>query len=88
VRGGGGEKVLADSSAMDTVEITINGQKVQVPSGATILEAARSAGIYIPRFVVILICRRRRYSGIGLIWGRLQLRTLRRNREGMWPASK
>ena len=33
---------------MDTVTITINGQKVQPPSGTTILEAARSAGIYIP----------------------------------------
>ena len=33
---------------MDTVAITINGQKVQAPSDTTILEAARSAGIYIP----------------------------------------
>jgi NADPH-dependent glutamate synthase beta subunit-like oxidoreductase/ferredoxin len=33
---------------MDTVTITINGQKVQPLSGTTILEAARTAGIYIP----------------------------------------
>ena len=33
---------------MDTVGITINGQKVQVPSGTTILEAARVTGVYIP----------------------------------------
>ena len=33
---------------MDTVSLTINGVKVTAPMGSTILEAARSAGIYIP----------------------------------------
>lgn len=33
---------------MDMVTFTINGQTVQAPKNATILEAARSAGIYIP----------------------------------------
>ena len=33
---------------MNTITLTINGQKVQVPSDATILDAARSAGLYIP----------------------------------------
>jgi len=31
-----------------TVTLTINGQQVSAPEGSTILEAARSAGIYIP----------------------------------------
>jgi predicted molibdopterin-dependent oxidoreductase YjgC len=31
-----------------TVTLTINGQQVTAPAGSTILEAARSAGIYIP----------------------------------------
>ncbi|GAG32578.1 unnamed protein product, partial [marine sediment metagenome] len=33
---------------MNNVRLTINGQEVQVPGETTILEAARSAGIYIP----------------------------------------
>lgn len=33
---------------MEIVTLTINGQTVQAPKNATILEAARSAGIYIP----------------------------------------
>jgi formate dehydrogenase (NADP+) beta subunit len=33
---------------MDRVTLTINAQEVEVPSGTTILEAARNLGIYIP----------------------------------------
>ena len=33
---------------MDNVNLTIDGQQVQVPAGTTILEAARKADIYIP----------------------------------------
>ncbi len=33
---------------MDTVKLTINGKEVTAPAGSTILEAAKSAGIYIP----------------------------------------
>ncbi|MGD9225882.1 MAG: FAD-dependent oxidoreductase [Desulfobacterales bacterium] len=33
---------------MDTVNLTIDGQPVEVPAGTTILEAARQADIYIP----------------------------------------
>ena len=33
---------------MKSVNITIDGQALQVPAGTTILEAARSADIYIP----------------------------------------
>jgi len=33
---------------MDSVYLSIDGQAVEVPAGTTILEAARSAGIYIP----------------------------------------
>ena len=33
---------------MEMVTLTINGQTVQAPKNSTILEAARSAGIYIP----------------------------------------
>ncbi|NOQ19743.1 MAG: 2Fe-2S iron-sulfur cluster binding domain-containing protein, partial [Desulfobacterales bacterium] len=33
---------------MDTINLTIDGQQVQVPVGTTILEAARKADIYIP----------------------------------------
>ncbi len=39
-------RILSDSS--DIVNITINGAKVAAKKGATILEAARAAGIYIP----------------------------------------
>ena len=33
---------------MDMVSLTIDGIKVQVPAGTTVLEAARSANIQIP----------------------------------------
>ena len=33
---------------MDIVNLTIDGQPVEVPAGTTILEAARKAEIYIP----------------------------------------
>lgn len=33
---------------MNMVNLTINGKHIQAPQGATILEAARSAGVYIP----------------------------------------
>ena len=33
---------------MEMVTLTINGQTVQAPKNSTILDAARSAGIYIP----------------------------------------
>ncbi len=33
---------------MTMVNLTINGKQIQAPQGATILEAARAAGIYIP----------------------------------------
>ena len=33
---------------MSMVNLTINGKPIQAPQGATILEAARSAGVYIP----------------------------------------
>ena len=33
---------------MSLVRLTIDGQEVEVPSGTTILEAARAAGVYIP----------------------------------------
>ncbi|UCG09508.1 MAG: (2Fe-2S)-binding protein, partial [Desulfobacterales bacterium] len=33
---------------METVNVIIDGQALQVPAGTTILEAARSADIYIP----------------------------------------
>ncbi len=33
---------------MDTVNLSIDGQPVEVPAGTTILEAARGADLYIP----------------------------------------
>ncbi|HON87833.1 MAG TPA: 2Fe-2S iron-sulfur cluster-binding protein, partial [Bacillota bacterium] len=33
---------------MDMVTLTIDGQKVEVPKGSTILEAAEKLGIHIP----------------------------------------
>ncbi len=33
---------------MKMINLTVNGKQIQAPQGATILEAARSAGIYIP----------------------------------------
>jgi formate dehydrogenase alpha subunit len=38
----------AEKGKLGTITVTIDGQKVEVPPGATVLEAARSAGIYIP----------------------------------------
>ena len=34
------------------VTLTVDGQEVTVPNGATILDAARKAGTYIPYFVL------------------------------------
>lgn len=33
---------------MNMINLTIDGVKVSVPQGSTVLEAAKSAGIYIP----------------------------------------
>ena len=33
---------------MSQIDLTIDGQDIQVPSGTTILEAAKAADIYIP----------------------------------------
>lgn len=33
---------------MTMVNLTINGKQIQAEQGATILEAARAAGVYIP----------------------------------------
>ena len=33
---------------MNMINLTIDGVKVTVPQGSTVLEAAKSAGIYIP----------------------------------------
>lgn len=38
----------AGAQKLDTVTLTVDGKKVEVPRGATVLEAARSAGVYIP----------------------------------------
>jgi NADH-quinone oxidoreductase subunit G len=35
---------------MDTLKLTINGDEVAVPKGATVLQACESAGIEVPRF--------------------------------------
>ncbi len=37
-----------EEQKLGTVTLTIDGRKIEVPKGATILEAAQSAGIYIP----------------------------------------
>jgi len=38
----------AEEQKLGTFTLTINGKKVEVPKGATVLEAARSVDIYIP----------------------------------------
>ncbi len=38
----------AAKTKLETVTLTIDGQKVEVPQGKTVLEAAQGAGIYIP----------------------------------------
>jgi NADPH-dependent glutamate synthase beta subunit-like oxidoreductase/ferredoxin len=42
------QKYIKRISQMETVNLTIDGKALQVPAGTTILEAARSADIYIP----------------------------------------
>jgi predicted molibdopterin-dependent oxidoreductase YjgC len=39
---------VAGERKLDTITLTINGVKVEAKEGATVLEAARQAGIYIP----------------------------------------
>jgi iron-only hydrogenase group A len=39
---------MKGTATVDTVTLTINGRQVSAPAGATILEAAQSADIYIP----------------------------------------
>jgi len=39
---------VADEKKLGTISLTIDGIKVEVPEGATVLEAARKAGVYIP----------------------------------------
>ena len=38
----------AEVKKLETINLTINGKKVEAPKGATVLEAALGAGIYIP----------------------------------------
>ena len=40
--------IVADEKKLDTITFTIDGKKVEAPRGTTVLEAARSADIYIP----------------------------------------
>ncbi|MHB8105749.1 MAG: 2Fe-2S iron-sulfur cluster-binding protein, partial [Dehalococcoidales bacterium] len=37
-----------DDKKLKTVSLTIDGVKVEVPQGTTVLEAALKAGLYIP----------------------------------------
>jgi iron-only hydrogenase group A len=39
---------MKGTSAVDTITLTINGRRITAPAGATVLEAARAAGIHIP----------------------------------------
>ncbi len=39
---------LKGFNLMSEIKLTINGQEITVPAGTTILQAARTAGIYIP----------------------------------------
>jgi formate dehydrogenase alpha subunit len=39
---------VAEEKKLDTITLTIDGKKVEVPKGTTVLEAAQSAGVYIP----------------------------------------
>jgi predicted molibdopterin-dependent oxidoreductase YjgC len=41
-------EIQADAKKLETITITIDGQKVTAKKGATVLEAARAAGIYVP----------------------------------------
>lgn len=41
-------KPILSEKRLDTVELTIDGQKIEAPKGLTVLEAARGVGIYIP----------------------------------------
>ena len=36
--------------SVETVEVTIDGQKLMVPKGTLVIEAARQAGVMIPHF--------------------------------------
>lgn len=40
--------IIEEERKLDTVALTIDGKKVEAPKGATVLDAARHAGIYIP----------------------------------------
>ena len=42
------EKAPATEKKTGTITVTIDGKKIQVKKGATVLEAARQAGIYVP----------------------------------------
>ncbi|MCJ7822525.1 MAG: [FeFe] hydrogenase, group A, partial [Armatimonadetes bacterium] len=39
---------MKGTTAVDTISLTINGRAITAPAGATVLEAARAAGIHIP----------------------------------------
>ncbi len=39
---------VAEEKKLGTVTLTIDGKKVEVPEGTTVLEAAQTAGVYIP----------------------------------------
>jgi NADH dehydrogenase/NADH:ubiquinone oxidoreductase subunit G len=39
---------LKNGSSLDTIKLVIDGQEVEAQAGMTVLEAAKSAGIYIP----------------------------------------
>src|SRR5512136_1341069 len=39
---------IREKGKLGTITITIDGRKIEAPKGATVLEAARAAGIYIP----------------------------------------
>ena len=39
---------VAGEKKLKTVSLTIDGVKIEVPEGTTVLEAAKKAGIYIP----------------------------------------
>lgn len=44
---------------MQMVNLTIDGKQIQAPAGSSVLEAARSAGIYIPTLCYHRTCVRR-----------------------------
>ncbi len=39
---------MKGTTAVDTINLTINGREITAPAGATVLEAAQAAGIHIP----------------------------------------